>query len=150
MTGKFSKILTILVAVLAVIGLVLFINVSSAGEDPVALDGAVGPLVAFSTYLLYATIAVAVILSLFSLIKNPENLKKALLSLGVLAIILIIAYTLGDSNPVLDAQGLVIEGGEEGSATNQWVGTLIWYSTILVIIGGAFFILDLLRSLIKS
>lgn len=150
MNSKFSKILTILVAVLAVIGLVLFINVSAAGEDPTALDGAVSPLVGFSFYLLIATVVIAVALSLFSLVKNPDALKKSLLSLAVLGVIMVIAYILGDSNAVVDAQGLVIEGGEAGASSNQWVGTLIWYSTILVLIGSAFFVFDLVKGLIKS
>lgn len=150
MSNKFSKLLTILVAVIAIIGLVLFINVSAAGEDPKPLSNAVGPLVAFSTYLLYAAIGVTVILSLISLVKNPDNLKKTLLGLAVLGVILVISYFLGDSNPVLDAQGGVIPGGEQGASSNQWVGTLIWYSTILVLIGSAFFIVDLVKGLIKS
>ncbi len=150
MNSKLSKILAILIAVIAVIGLVLFINVSMAGEDPGPLDAAVGPLVAFSTFLLYATIAIALILSLLGLFKNPEQLKKALLSLGIMAVILIVAYMLGDSEPVLDAQGAVIEGGEAGAASNQWIGTLIWYSTMLIIIGGIFFVFDLVKGLLKS
>lgn len=150
MSNKLSKILTVLVAVLAVIGLVLFINVSMAGADPAPLSEAVGPLVAYSTYLLYAAIAVTIILSLFNLVKNPENLKKTLLGLAVLAVLLVISYLLGDSNAVVDAQGAVIEGGEAGTAPNQWVGSLIWLSSILVIIGGIFFVIDLVKGLVKS
>ena len=41
------------------------------------------------------------------LVKNPENLKKTLLGLAVMAVLLIISYILGDSQPVLDAQGNV-------------------------------------------
>lgn len=151
MSDKFSKILTIVVAVISVIGLVLFINVSSVGgDDPKALDAAVGPFVFFSKYLLIAAIGITVVLSFGSLIKNPENIKKTLLGLGVLAVISVLAYVLGDSSPVLDAQGSVIKGGEEGSSINQWVGTLIWYSTILLIIGSIFFVFDLVKGLIKS
>jgi len=51
---------------------------------------------------------------------------------------------------VLNAQGKVLEGGELGATSNQWVGSLIWYSSILVLIGGAFFVFDLAKGLIKS
>ena len=44
----------------------------------------------------------------------------------------------------------ILEGGELGAASNQWVGSLIWYSTILVLIGGIFFVVDLAKGLIKS
>lgn len=150
MSNKFSKILMLLVAVISVIGLALFINVSLAGEDPEPLNKAVGPLVAFSTYLLYAAIAVTVVLSVLTLVKNPENLKKTLFGLVALAVLLVISYVLGDSNAVVDAQGAVIEGGEEGAAGNQWVGSLIWLSTALVIIGSIFFVYDLIKGLVKS
>ena len=150
MNSKFSKILTIIVAVLAIVGLVLFINVSAAGEDPAALDSSVGPLVGFSSYLLFAAVGVTVILSILSLLKNPENLKKTLLGLAVLGVIMVVSYILGDSNAVLDAQGAVIEGGEAGASSNQWVGTLIWYSTILVLIGSAFFVFDLIKGIVKN
>ena len=151
MDSKFSKILTIVVAVLAVIGIVLFINVAATGEDDIeALNAVVSPLISFSTYLFYASVVVTIVLSILGLIKNPENLKKTLLGLAALAVLLVISYILGDSDAVLDSQGLVLEGGEEGATSNQWVGSLIWYSTILVLIGGIFFVFDLLKGLIKS
>lgn len=150
MNSKFSKILTILVAVIAVIGLGLFVGVSMAGEDPEPLDAAVGPLVAFSTYLLYAAVLVTVVLSLWNLVKNPENLKKSLLGLAALGVLLVISYILGDSDAVVNAQGAVLEGGEQGSAVNQWVGSLIWLSAILAVIGGIFFVYDLIKGLVKS
>ena len=68
----------------------------------------------------------------------------------VMLVLLIVSYIIGDSEPVLNAQGKVLQGGELGAASNQWVGSLIWYSTILVIIGGAFFVVDLVKGLVKS
>ncbi len=151
MNSKFSKILTIIVAVLSVIGIALFINVSATDEEATDLvSRAVGPLIVYSTYLFYAAVLITIVLSILGLIKNPENLKKTLLGLAVMGVLLVISYILGDSEPVLDAQGLVLEGGEQGAASNQWVGSLIWYSSILVLIGGVFFIYDLLKGLVKS
>lgn len=151
MDNKFSKILTILIAVLSVIGIVLFAIVSSTDEaDVEAVNATVSPLIAFSTYLFYAAVAITIVLSVVGMVKNPENLKKTLLGLAVLGVLLVVSYIMGDSTAVLDAQGAVIEGGEAGASSNQWVGTLIWYSTILVLIGGVFFIYDLLKGLVKS
>jgi len=151
MSSKLSKILTIVVAVIAVIGLALFINVSVVDvDDTAAVSTAVSPLVSFSTYLLIAAVAITIILSILTLIKNPENLKKTLLGLVALGVLLVISYILGDSQAVLNAQGVVIEGGEAGATSNQWVGSLIWLSSILVLIGGIFFVYDLLKGLIKS
>jgi hypothetical protein len=150
MNSKFSKILTIVVAVLSLIGIALFINVTATDDVPEAISGAVGPLIVFSTYLFYAAVGVTLVLSIIGLVKNPENLKKTLLGLAVMAVLLIISYILGDSQPVLDAQGNVLPGGELGALSNQWVGSLIWYSSILVLIGGIFFVIDLAKGLVKS
>lgn len=150
MNSEISKILTIIVAVISVIGIALFINVSITDDVPESISGAVGPLIGFSLYLFYAAVLITVVLSIRGLVKNPENLKKTMIGLGAMAILLVIAYILGDSEPVLDAQGKVLEGGELGATSNQWVGSLIWYSSILVLIGGAFFVIDLAKGLIKS
>ena len=47
MNSKFSKILTIIVAVISVIGIALFINVSFTDGTPEAISSAVGPLIGF-------------------------------------------------------------------------------------------------------
>ena len=150
MNSKFSKILTIIVAVISVIGIALFINVSFTDDVPESISGAVGPLIGFSLYLFYAAVLITVVLSIRGLVKNPENLKKTLIGLAAMAVLLIIAYILGDSEAVLDAQGNVLKGGELGSSSNQWVGSLIWYSSILVLIGGVFFVYDLAKGLVKN
>ena len=150
MNSKISKILTIIVAVISVIGIALFVNVSFTDGSPESVSSAVGPLIGFSLYLFYAAVIITIGLSIRGLVKNPENLKKTLLGLGVMVVLLIVSYLLGDSEPVLNAQGEVLEGGELGAASNQWVGSLIWYSTILVLIGGIFFVVDLAKGLIKS
>ena len=54
MNSKISKILTIIVAVISVIGIALFINVSITDDVPESISGAVSPLIGFSLYLFYA------------------------------------------------------------------------------------------------
>ena len=150
MNSKFSKILTIIVAVISVTDIALFINVSITDDVPESISGAVGPLIGFSLYLFYAAVLITLVLSIRGLVKNPENLKKTLIGLAAMGVLLVIAYILGDSEAVLDAQGNVLKGGELGSSSNQWVGSLIWYSSILVLIGGAFFVIDLAKGLVKN
>ena len=84
------------------------------------------------------------------MIKNPNNLKKIGLGLGLLTVVLVISYFTADSNAVLDTQGLVLEGGEAGTSMNQWVGTGIWFSVALGLVASLFFVYDLLKGLIKS
>jgi hypothetical protein len=153
---KSNKILSIIITVIAVIGIILFVRVGMEDAEVIkdnvdVQNGLVSPLISFSTWLFYAAVVVTILLSLWSMIRNPENLKKTLGGLAVLAVLLFIAYFLSDSAVVYDANGLkILEGGEAGSSTNKWVGAGIWYSTILLIIAGLFFIVDLLKGLVKS
>ncbi|MHB0754743.1 hypothetical protein [Polaribacter sp. M15] len=153
---KSSKILNIGITLIALIGGILFVRIFSEDAEVIETNvdvqnSLVSPLISFSFWLFIAGVVITILLSLWSLIRNPENLKKTLGGLAVLAVLLFIAYFLSDSSVVYDANGLnVLPGGEEGSSVNRWVGAGIWYSTILLIIAGAFFIVDLLKGLVKS
>ena len=152
--NNFSKILNILIALIAIVGAILFIRIFMADgealqEDVDLQNSLISPIIYFSTILFVATVGIAILLSLWSLVRNPENLKKTLLSLAVLGVLLIVAYSLSDSSVVLDNNGAILAGGEEGSSTNKWVGTGIMYSIILGAIAGFGFVVDLVRGLIK-
>ncbi|WP_299671282.1 hypothetical protein [uncultured Polaribacter sp.] len=152
---KSNKILSILIAVIALIGAFLFIRIFMEDAEAIETDTAlqnkvISPIIYYSTFLFYAAVAITVVLSLWSLIRNPQDLKKTLLGLGVLGVILIIAYFMADTNAVVDTQGVVLEGGDAGSTINKWVGTGIWYSLILGAIASLFFVYDLLKGLVKS
>ena len=153
--NNLAKYLSIFVAVIALIGAILFIRVFMADidaleNDPDVQKSVVNPIVWFSAALLYTAIIITVGLSLWSMIKNPNNLKKIALGLGLLTVVLVISYFTADSNAVLDTQGLVLEGGEAGTSMNQWVGTGIWFSVALGLVASLFFVYDLLKGLIKS
>ena len=153
--NNLAKYLSIFVAVIALIGAILFIRVFMADidaleNDPDVQKSVVNPIVWFSAALLYTAIIITVGLSLWSMIKNPNNLKKIGLGLGLLTVVLVISYFRADSNAVLDTQGLVLEGGEAGTSMNQWVGTGIWFSVALGLVASLFFVYDLLKGLIKS
>lgn len=153
---KSNKILNILITLIAVVGGILFIGIFMEDAEALKTDvdlgnSVISPLIYYSTWLFYATVIVTIVLSLWSMFRNPENLKKTLAGLGVLAVLLVVAYFLSDTAAVYDANGLkVLEGGEEGSSTNKWVGTGIWYSVILGGIASLFFVWDLLKGLVKS
>jgi FtsH-binding integral membrane protein len=153
---KSNKILNILITLIAVVGGILFIRIFMEDAEALKTDvdlgnSVISPLIYYSTWLFYATVIVTIVLSLWSMFRNPENLKKTLASLGVLAVLLVVAYFLSDTAAVYDANGLkVLEGGEEGSSSNKWVGTGIWYSVILGGIASLFFVWDLLKGLVKS
>ena len=152
---KSNKILNILIAAMAIIGGILFIRIfmedTQALEENVDLQNSVvSPLISYSYWLFIAAVVITIGLSFWSLIRNPENLKKTLGGLAVLAVLLAVAYFLSDSDAVYNTAGAIEPGGEAGSAINQWVGAGIWYSIILGGIASLFFVWDLLKGLVKS
>ena len=143
-----NKILTLLVAVISLIGIGLFVNVVIIDKENVeAISNAVSPLVTYSYYLLIIIVFVAVVISLLGMLKNPAALKKTLLGVSVLAILLAVSYMFSSNGQVLgpDAGVLVAEG-----SVSKWVGTGISFTLILGGVAGAFFVVDLLRGIVKS
>ena len=152
---KSNKILNILIAAIAIIGAFLFVRVGMEDAEVIKTNvdvqnSVVSPLISFSFWLFIAAVVIAIALSFWTIIKNPENLKKMLMSLVALGVLLLVAYFMADSDVVYDAAGKIQPGGEEGSWKNKWVGTGIWYSVILGGIASIFFVLDLGKGLIKS
>ena len=99
--NNLAKYLSIFVAVIALIGAILFIRVFMADidaleNDPDVQKSVVNPIVWFSAALLYTAIIITVGLSLWSMIKNPNNLKKIGLGLGLLTVVLVISYFTAD------------------------------------------------------
>jgi len=152
---KSNKILSIIIAVVALVGAFLFIRIFMEDAEAIETDvdlqnKVISPIIYYSTFLLIATVIITVVLSLWSIIRNPENLKKTLMGLLALGVLLIISYFLSDSEAVINAAGGISEGGEAGSSINKWVGAGIWYSIILGVIASGFFVYDLVKGLIKS
>ncbi len=146
---KNNRLITIIVALLSLVGIVLFIMTMGADtEDPVAMSEAVSPLVTYSLVLLGLTVAVTVIASLWSLVKNPAALKKALFGLLALGVVFVISYILADDGQVIDANNEVIAAA--GSSVSKNTSTGIWLSIILIVVAGGFFVWDLLKGLVKS
>ena len=143
---QITKILTAIVAVIAIIGFVLFGLVFFA--DDAGLPSAVGSFVTFSSGLLYVALAITVIFAIANILKNPEDLKKIGINVVALAIIYVIAYVTASDAAVLDVQGQVLEGGEAG-ATSKLISTIINYSIYLGVIALAAVGLGAVKTAIK-
>lgn len=156
--NKLSKILTGVAAVIALIGFYFFIMIVVNGEDAIKSDpevqaSTVSPYITFSVVILILTIAAAVIFSVVNLVKNPESLKKTLLSLVILGAIFAVSYMFAKDTSLVDAVGnkdwqVSISNGEAGGIS-KWVGTGITYSIALGAIGLALFVVDIVKGLIK-
>ena len=111
-----------------------------------------GNYVGYAILLLVITAGLAIVFSLLNLFKNPAALKKSLISIGVLAAVLVIAYLLADGSVVNDASNkeFVDSSGVPYSAgTYKWVATFIVYSLILMLVGAVLFLYDMIKNLVK-
>ncbi|CAM1348662.1 hypothetical protein [Tenacibaculum insulae] len=143
-----NKILTLLTAAISLIGAALFVNVVRIDKENLeAVSDAVSPLVTYSYYLLIGIVVVAVVISLLSMFKNPAALKKTVLGVVALGVIFAVCYMLSSNGQVMGADGSELVG--EGSIS-KWVGTGISFSMTLGAVAGAFFVVDLLKGIVKS
>lgn len=135
MNSKLSKILSIVTGIIGLIALYFLIMIIMEGDDTVKesvdlQNSLVSPYISFAKIILYITAILAVGFSILNLIKNPQLLKKSLISLVALGILLAIAYAMADDSQTINSAGNLVKEGEAG-ATSKWVSTGIWYSVIL-------------------
>ncbi len=148
MDNQKSKILTIITAVIGLIGVFLFIRVIMAGDDSAAVDSSVNAFVYFAKYLLVITAVIALVLSLLNLVKNPQALKKSLIGVAILAVLFAISYAVASDAAVTDSFGNVVKNGEAG-ATSKWISALINFTGVLGVLGLVAIGQGFVKSLIK-
>jgi len=156
MNKKLSKILTIVVGLIGLIGFVFFARIIIAGDETIKLmladatisDSHVGPFISFAVILLVVTAVIAVVFSALNMIKHPDVLKRTLMGVGVLLVLLVVAYSLADDGAVM-SMGKILEDGEAGSVS-KWVSTGINFSAILGVIGFGAFFFDFIKSVVKN
>ncbi len=144
--SKISKILAIIILVIAAIAAVLYGRVLVAEGDDVY--SSVSPIVEFSAWLLYVSLAITAVFAVVNIFKNPEDLKKIGINVVVLGAIYAVAYFTASDAAVLDVQGQILEGGEAG-ATSKLISTIINYSVYLGVIALAAVGLGAVKTAIK-
>jgi glucan phosphoethanolaminetransferase (alkaline phosphatase superfamily) len=151
MNSKVSKILSLVSGLIGLIAIYFLVRIIMEGDDAVkeSLDlqnSLVSPFVQFAKVILLITTVVAVVFSLWNLVRQPKLLKKTLVSLAALAVLLLISYMMASDEATTNMSGNIIKDGEAGS-TSKWVSTGLWYSMILGAIGLGFFLWDFVKSL---
>ncbi|WP_372794972.1 hypothetical protein [Lutibacter sp.] len=155
MNQKLSKILTLAVGLIGLIGFVFFARIVIAGDETIKLmladatisDSHVAPFISFAVILLYATGIIAVVFSILNLVKHPDVLKRTLMGVGILLVLLVVSYSFADDGAVM-SMGKILKDGEAGSVS-KWVSTGINFSAILGVIGFGAFFFDFVKSLAK-
>ena len=154
MNSKVSKILSLVSGFIGLVAIYFLTRIIMEGDDAVKeslelQNSLVSPFVQFAKIILIITTIVALVFSLWNLIKHPKLLKKTLASVGILAVLLIFAYAISSDAEVTNMSGNVIKDGEAGS-TSKWVSTGIWYSMVLGGVGLGFFLWDFVKSLVSK
>ena len=145
---KSNLLLKILVAIIFILAIVGIVMVANGGEDTSPeMASAASFVVNLSVVLLIAAGALAIIMSLLSLMKNPAALKKTALGLGIFGVLFAISFFASNGSAVTGANS---EALLEAGSVSKWSGTGLIFSYILLAVGGVFFVIDLLRGLIKS
>lgn len=138
MTSKLYKISKYGTATLGVIGIILLVRVITAGdavvEDAATQVSVVDPFITFTFIMLGLTTVITVVFSIWSLIQNPAALKKALITLAVMGVLLVLAYVSANDHEITNKFGQVIDLGEAGPISKN-TGTLIKYTYFLGAIG---------------
>ena len=143
-----SKILTIVTAILGVIGIFFFVRVLMAGDDTTAMDGAASGFVGYGYYLLIIAAIVAVLMSVLNLVRNPKALKKSLFGILILGVLFAISYFTASGDAVTDTFGKVIKGGEAGEVS-KWISALITFTFILGTVSLLAIVAGFVKSLMK-
>jgi len=82
--------------------------------------------------LLIATAAISLVFPVVQIFSNPKNIKKALVSLGVAAVVILVAYMFA-SDEVLKIHGY--DGTDNVPSTLKWVDTGLY--ALYILAGGA-------------
>ena len=99
---KLQNIVKIISALLGVLGGIFLLRILGAGDDDIKLAasmgdyGVVSPLVELAKVILYLTIGITLVFTIKGLFSDKEKLKKAGLSIGFFAVVLVISYVLSD------------------------------------------------------
>ena len=150
MNDKLTKILSIVTGLIGLVAVYFLVRIIMEGDEVVEQsvdlqNSLVSPYITFAKWVLIITALLAVMFSIWNLIKHPQLLKMTLISLVFLGVLLAIAYMLASDAAVTNVSGNILKDGEAGPVS-KWVSTGIWYTMIL----GGIAILGILAGFVKS
>ncbi|MEH6537079.1 MAG: hypothetical protein V7719_11840 [Psychroserpens sp.] len=130
-----QKIIKIVALVIGLIAVFFLVRVITIGDEAIKADAAnQGILSAFIT-LAYIVLAIAtiatVMFSLVNLVSHPDKLKKALLSFGVFAAILLVGFLISSGE-----ERLLSDGSTLTAAQSQMIEGAIKSFYILILLAG--------------
>lgn len=113
------KIAKILAIVLGVVGVILWALIARS-EDPSG-SNTIDIMINLGKYMTILAAVVALLFTLVNLVTHPNKLKKALISLGVFALVVIVSYAVSSGTDV-DLTKMAERGIETSEGTSKTVG----------------------------
>ena len=133
-----QKIFTYSALVLGVIGLILQVTILSQGDDVIKLNalsgdyGVVSTMVSLALLVLAITVVLTLVFSLGNLASDKKKLKKALISIGAFAAVVLVAFlfSTGTETPLKDGEML-------SAAGSRWIetGLRTFYFLVYIAVG---------------
>jgi len=131
-----QKIIKIVALVIGLIAVFFLVRIMMIGDDAIKADVANQGILSTFANLAYVVLAIATIsavaFSLINLVSHPDKLKKALMSLGVFALVLAIAWFASSGEERLLSDGTTLS--ESGSQMIE-AGIKAFYLLILLAAG---------------
>jgi len=128
---KLSKILNIVLYLLLAITLV-FAGLFFFGGDVVGETYKTplytGSFLNWAKLLVYITAGVALLFEVFHLVVNPKNAMRSIISMGILGVIVLVAYAMADDTPL---QLIGYDGSDNVPSMLNLAGTML-YGTYLL------------------
>ncbi|MBT6568376.1 MAG: hypothetical protein HN591_01555 [Flavobacteriales bacterium] len=130
-----QNIIKIVSGVLGVLGVIFLLRIIGLGDEEIKMAasmgdyGSVSALVNLALFILGIAVVVTLIFSLVGLTSDSKKLKKALISVGLFALVIAIGYGMstGVETPLKDGEVLSASG-------SRWVGAGLRIFYILAIV----------------
>ena len=135
-----QKILTILIAVVGVIGFIIWIMIVKTDDN----EGLIGTMIGLGYILAAVAALTAIIFSLVNIASDPVKIKKAGIAIVALLAALAIGYGLSEGQEVVD-NGKVMAT----ESSSKWVGTGLRVFYILIVVAFVTMIVSGVKKAIK-
>lgn len=130
-----QNIIKIVSGILGVLGVIFLFRIISLGDEEIKMAasmgdyGSVSALVNLALFIFGIAVVVTVIFSLVGLTSDSQKLKKALISVGLFSLVVVLGYTMssGVETPLKDGEVLSASG-------SRWVGAGLRIFYMLAII----------------
>ncbi len=148
---KVQNIVKIISALIGIIAATFLLSIIRTGDETIKMEASIGDyssvtaLVELARIVLFLTVGVTLVFTLRGLFSDSKKLKKALISIGLFFVIIIISFVLSEGVETPTKDGEVLS-----AVASRWVGAGIRTFYILSFIAIALMIFSGVSKLIKK